>query len=310
MWYTKHITRIVACLSTAGLFATSNTSAVTLGWDPSSSAGVAGYRIYWGGASGSYTNYLDVGNATSASISNLSGGNPYFFSVTAYNTLSVESGFGNEISYVPTNTVVVTNPPIAGTVGATAVTATSASLSGLVNPEGALTMRWFDWGKTTNFGNRTASASAGQGVNTVAVSDGLSGLLPGTLYFFRVAATNGAGAATGGTLTFTTSLLVPIVSVSPPTSVNWKSATLNGLVNPNGAATACWFEYGLSTNYGSVTPAIKLAGGTTGVPVSAPISGLVAGYQYHFRLAASNVVAKVDSGDALFQTGDRRIARK
>src|SRR5690349_16233114 len=98
MWYTKHITRFVACVFTAGLFATSNTEAVTLGWDPSSSSGVSGYRIYWGGASGSYTNYLDVGNATSASISNLSAGNAYFFAVTAYNTLAVESGFGNEIS--------------------------------------------------------------------------------------------------------------------------------------------------------------------------------------------------------------------
>src|ERR1051325_6262769 len=121
MWYTKHITRIVACLLTAELFATSNTRAVTLGWDPSSSASVAGYRIYWGGASRAYTNYVDVGNATNASISNLSGGNPYFFAVTAYNALSVESGFGNEISFVPTNVVVVTNPPIAGTVGASAI---------------------------------------------------------------------------------------------------------------------------------------------------------------------------------------------
>src|SRR5947207_4792870 len=70
--------------------------ALTLGWD--AGAGVAGYRVYYGGASRSYTNYVDVGSATTASLSNLSAGADYFFSVTAYNTLLVESGYSAEIS--------------------------------------------------------------------------------------------------------------------------------------------------------------------------------------------------------------------
>ena len=36
-------------------------SSVTLAWDPSIGSGVAGYRLYEGGASGAFTNVIDVG---------------------------------------------------------------------------------------------------------------------------------------------------------------------------------------------------------------------------------------------------------
>src|ERR1044071_3074726 len=99
MWFTKHTARVVSRLLVGGFLASPNIHAVTLAWDPSASAGVNGYRLYWGAASRSYTNFVDVGNVTSGSVSNLSTGGPYFFSITAYNTLNVESDFGDEITY-------------------------------------------------------------------------------------------------------------------------------------------------------------------------------------------------------------------
>ena len=81
---------------------------VTLAWDPSPGGAIAGYRLYEGAASRSYTNVVDVGNNTTGTFSNLVSGTTYFFAVTAYNTNGEESGYSSEVSYtVP----LATNPP-------------------------------------------------------------------------------------------------------------------------------------------------------------------------------------------------------
>src|SRR5689334_10924750 len=41
-----------------------------------------------------------------------------------------------------------------------------------------------------------------------------------------------------------------VVTTLAATSVSQTNATLNGTVNPNGAATTVYFQYGLTTNYG------------------------------------------------------------
>ena len=76
---------------------------VTLAWNPSTSSNIAGYRMYFGGASQNYTNIIDAGNNTSVTASNLVGGATYFFAVTAYNTIGLESAFSSEISYTVPN---------------------------------------------------------------------------------------------------------------------------------------------------------------------------------------------------------------
>lgn len=73
---------------------------VTLAWDPSPDPGVAGYRMYYGVASRTYTNMVDVGPATSATVGNLVEGVIYYFAATAYDTLGLESSFSAEISYL------------------------------------------------------------------------------------------------------------------------------------------------------------------------------------------------------------------
>jgi hypothetical protein len=72
---------------------------VTLTWDPNTEADLAGYKLYSGTASGSYTNASDVGNLTSNTVLGLAPGAEYFFAVTAVNTSGLESEFSNEVSY-------------------------------------------------------------------------------------------------------------------------------------------------------------------------------------------------------------------
>jgi hypothetical protein len=82
-------------------------STVTLAWDPSPGTGVAGYRIYQGGSSRTYTNLMQVGNVTSATISGLMAGASYFFPIKAWGRNGLDSDFSNEISY----TVAQPSPP-------------------------------------------------------------------------------------------------------------------------------------------------------------------------------------------------------
>jgi hypothetical protein len=78
---------------------------VTLTWDANTEPDPAGYRIYHGTSSGVYPNVTDVGNMTTATISNLTAGQTYYFAVTAYDTEGRESGYSNEVSSRPVEPV-------------------------------------------------------------------------------------------------------------------------------------------------------------------------------------------------------------
>ena len=79
-----------------------------MAWDPSSDPSVVGYRLYQGGESLVYTNVVDVGNATLATITALVPGSTYYFAVTAYDSSGLESAFSGEIAYtVPTSAILV-----------------------------------------------------------------------------------------------------------------------------------------------------------------------------------------------------------
>src|SRR5438445_2946175 len=82
---------------------------VTLAWDASTDTSVTGYNIYYGLASGNYTNKVSVGNVTNATVPALVEGMIYFFAATASNASGLESDPSNEVSYsVPTT---ATNQP-------------------------------------------------------------------------------------------------------------------------------------------------------------------------------------------------------
>jgi Fibronectin type III domain len=73
---------------------------VTLAWDPSLDTNVVGYNVYYWAASQTYTNMINAGNATSATISGLIPGMTYCFVATAYDNSGEESVFSGEISYL------------------------------------------------------------------------------------------------------------------------------------------------------------------------------------------------------------------
>ena len=78
--------------------ATLTWKAPTANTDGTSLTDLAGYKIYYGTASGNYSQTVDVGNVTSSTVSNLSDGTTYYFAVTAYDASGIGSGYSNEVS--------------------------------------------------------------------------------------------------------------------------------------------------------------------------------------------------------------------
>lgn len=74
----------------------------TLTWDPNTEADLAGYKVYFGTASGKYGPAVDVGKTATPAAPSYSVTIPndgaYFFAVTAYDTAGNESGFSAEVS--------------------------------------------------------------------------------------------------------------------------------------------------------------------------------------------------------------------
>jgi hypothetical protein len=73
---------------------------LTLAWDGNTQSGVAGYMLYYGQSSGSYTAKIDVGHNTTYTVSGLLDGKTYYFAATDYDLSRTESGFSNEVSAV------------------------------------------------------------------------------------------------------------------------------------------------------------------------------------------------------------------
>lgn len=87
---------ILLAAATPQVFASQS---VQLDWSPSSSPDIVGYNIYYGDASGDYTNQISVGDQTNLIVSGLSGGTTYYFAAKAVNGAGMESGFSVQASY-------------------------------------------------------------------------------------------------------------------------------------------------------------------------------------------------------------------
>jgi len=74
-----------------------------LAWNANSEGDLAGYKVYYGTASGMYGAPIDVGNVTTATILNLTTGLWYYFAVSAYDTSGNEGPKSDELQATPTN---------------------------------------------------------------------------------------------------------------------------------------------------------------------------------------------------------------
>jgi hypothetical protein len=232
------------------------------------------------------------------------------------------AGFGDRLylSREGSSNIDVFGPPLpVPTVAVSPVSdpiATKASLRGTVNPEGeALTECFFEYGPTNAYGEvapcaEPDAAEVGSGANPVEVHADLAGLSPRATLHFRLRAANPNGVETSADEAFETT---PDVFTHPATSISDVTATLNGSVRPEGSSlTACEFEYGSTTAYGSSVPCLPAAGA---IPVDfephavkADLQGLSRGATYHFLLVTEGPGGRSAGEDLSFVShGDPRV---
>ena len=101
---------------------------------------------------------------------------------------------------------------------------------------------------------------------------------------------------------FTAETPGPSASTGAAVEVAHTSAILTGTVDPSDAATACGFEYGTTTAYGSSVPCTSAPTGSATVPVSASLTTLTANTTYYYRLVASSATGTAEGAQQTFKT--------
>jgi len=192
------------------------------------------------------------------------------------------------------------DPPTVSTVSAINITTNSATLRGNLTDWGSLPVEndvivYFAYSDVS--GDLDIFTPFQNMSDTGPFSANISGLSPGTTYYFRAIAI-GDDTGTGIELSFTTQpslppppqemyWIIPEVITVAATNITHDSATLNGMLKNPGTAPSVfvYFGYGLRGTYASYTftPLEEMAGAG---PFSFDISGLAPGTTYHFMAFA------------------------
>jgi hypothetical protein len=191
--------------------------------------------------------------------------------------------------------------PVAGT--------NIATLHGRLAPDGADTHCYFEYGETEAYGSKTPEVDGGSESELKHFQEQITGLKSATTYHFRIVATNTFGTSWGADMKFTTLPAVPDLQTEAATNVELSgtkvAATLHGSLAPDGADTHYYFEYGETTAYGSVSPALPGADAGEAFKLESAhvqLVGLKPYALYHFRLVATNAFGTTTGADMIFFT--------
>ena len=101
---------------------------IVFAWDANTEPDLSGYKLYYGTVSGTYGTPVNVGNATTYTLTGLTDGQTYYSVLTAYDTFGNESGYSNEVAYAVPSLPGGTGTPanVVVSISATDATATEA----------------------------------------------------------------------------------------------------------------------------------------------------------------------------------------
>ncbi len=237
---------------------------------------------------------LGTGNSSihfSFSFLNLSPNTTYYFRAVAQNSYGI--GYGSILSFT-TGSGFQGSQPSAVTYGATSVTQTTAYLQGAVSGNGSNATAWFEWGSTQSLGNAVGQQQIGSTFGSVNYATVLSGLSPGTTYYFRAVAQTSFGTSQGSIFSFTTSQgfsgfgNAPFVSTNGASFIETASAQLNSTVDPRGSFTNARFEWGPTPSLGNTTLSRDLGSGNGTVQFSWFVANLTPSATYYYRVVAQS----------------------
>jgi hypothetical protein len=251
----------------------------------------------------SATNSLAAG-VIAVAVSNLvTGLTPvtlYHFRVAATNTAGTNAGADLSFTTLSTNASLSGLGLSAGTLTPAFDSNTTSYTSSVANGVTNITVTPTNMDATaTNQVNVNGGAFTGVGSGTA--SSPLSLNIGTNTILIQVTAQDGVTIKTNSVVV-TRAASVPLATTAAATGVGSSQATLRASVNPGGAITTVYFQYGLTTNYGSSSTSSNLAAGSVGVGTSNLVSGLAAATLYHFRVVATNSAGTNAGADLFFTT--------
>ncbi len=205
--------------------------------------------------------------------------------------------YGQDVAF---NTLAA--PPSATTNAASNITSGSATLNATVNPNNSSTTVYFQFGLSTSYGANTSSVSIGSGTTAVSVPAATGPIIPNGTIHYRVVATNSGGTSYGQDVTFNTLAAPPVVTTNAATNISSNFADFNATVNPNNSSTTVYFQFGLSTSYGSNTTTASIGSGTISSSVQTGSGSIVSGGAFHYRAVATNSGGTTYGQDVTFNT--------
>ncbi|MGB2953836.1 MAG: fibronectin type III domain-containing protein [Gaiellaceae bacterium] len=174
---------------------------------------------------------------TSPSGTNLSGGDPAFVTLPDGRLLMYYSAPAQNPTMISAAVAVgVTAPTVSyPSPVVTAITATSARVSAIVDPHGAMTNYSFEFGRSTGYGDSTSLTDVPASSGQQTVNATLVGLSPATTYHFRVDAYNSVGNANGADQTFRTAIFS--CRLARQRDHGWEVALAHATTRTTGART-------------------------------------------------------------------------
>jgi Fibronectin type III domain len=205
-------------------------------------------------------------------------------------------------------TVTVVGTPTDETTSASGETQTGATLNGSIEPQGNAVEYYFEYEGPGIVGTKSTSTHLLSAADFAShtVSAAVGELQSGADYQFKLVASYGAGKTpvAGATQQMFTTLSpsAPTATTLAAEDLNETTATLKGTVNPGGEATEYLFEYGTGTGYGQMTEKATVLASGGSQTVSATLTKLTPGTEYHFRLVAKNKQGPAEGLDRGFKT--------
>jgi hypothetical protein len=242
----------------------------------------------------------DLGSAygdqgASAALSGLAVNTVYHYRVVAVNATGTTYGVDQTFLTLPYA------PAVVSALAAASVSGTGATVSGSVNPQGARSGYFVQFGPSEAYGGVSAVADTAPSVGAVPVTVTLEGLRGGSTYHYRLVSQNTGGITYGPDQTFTTPPAPPLVVTGAASAVTSSTATLSGSVDSQGTATSYEFDLGTDTSYGSRVFASAAAGEEV-QSVAVEVGALEPGVTYHYRLVATNAFGTTYGADMVFTT--------
>ena len=255
-----------------------------------------------GGTASCEPNAAEIGEGkeavdVQATLSNLGGNTGYRFRIFTKNEHGSERGATHSFETLPAVENLTTEP-------ASSLEPSEATLHGSFNGDGTDTRYYFEYGISNTYGHFSVlppGADNGSGSGIQHLTFIATHLQPGHTYHYRLVAENGLGLTYGEDEKFETPSQPTIEGVSS-SNLTATTAELHAVINPQHFETTYRFEYGTTTDYGSVAPIPEgsIGSGSSENSVTVDLTNLQPHVVYHYRLLATNQWGTTSSEDLTF----------